>query len=62
MSEQASMLVLPDKFMLTGHQQLASHYGYSIAALDINNDGHDDLLVGAPFHYETTSKELEVFT
>ncbi|XP_063065120.1 integrin alpha-5 [Engraulis encrasicolus] len=29
-------------------EQMGSYYGYSVATTDINNDGHTDLLVGAP--------------
>ncbi|KAM4625575.1 integrin alpha-5-like isoform 2-T2 [Polymixia lowei] len=32
---------------LTG-EQMGSYFGYAVAAADINNDGLDDLLVGAP--------------
>ncbi|XP_038153487.1 integrin alpha-5-like [Cyprinodon tularosa] len=32
---------------LTG-DQMGSYYGYAVAATDINNDGFDDLVVGAP--------------
>ncbi|KAK9887894.1 hypothetical protein WA026_000198 [Henosepilachna vigintioctopunctata] len=39
------------KLRLKG-EQFASSFGYEILAADINNDGYDDLLVGAPFYYE----------
>nr|XP_020448817.1 integrin alpha-5-like isoform X1 [Monopterus albus] len=32
---------------LTG-EQMGSYFGYAVAAIDINSDGHDDLVVGAP--------------
>ncbi|XP_026204478.1 integrin alpha-5-like isoform X2 [Anabas testudineus] len=32
---------------LTG-EQMGSYFGYAVAAIDINNDGLDDLVVGAP--------------
>lgn len=36
--------------ILTG-EQFAASFGYELLATDINNDGYDDLLVGAPFYY-----------
>ncbi|XP_074658698.1 integrin alpha-PS1-like [Tubulanus polymorphus] len=35
--------------VLTGDQFGAS-FGYEVVVIDINNDGHDDLVVGAPFY------------
>ncbi|XP_030754239.1 integrin alpha-PS1-like isoform X2 [Sitophilus oryzae] len=35
---------------LTG-EQFASSFGYELLVVDVNNDGFDDLLVGAPFYY-----------
>ncbi|CAG9824822.1 unnamed protein product [Phaedon cochleariae] len=35
---------------ITG-EQFASSFGYEVLAADVNNDGYDDLLVGAPFYY-----------
>ena len=31
---------------------MASSFGYVIAAVDINGDKFDDLIVGAPFYFE----------
>ncbi|KAG5899741.1 hypothetical protein JTB14_006079 [Gonioctena quinquepunctata] len=36
--------------IITG-EQFASSFGYEVLAVDVNNDGYDDLLVGAPFYY-----------
>lgn len=34
---------------LDGHQ-LGEYFGYSIQSIDLNADGYDDLLIGAPFY------------
>ncbi|XP_059041070.1 integrin alpha-5 isoform X1 [Mustela lutreola] len=36
-------------------EQMASYFGYAVAATDINGDGLDDLLVGAPLLMERTT-------
>lgn len=35
-------------------EQMATYFGYSLAATDVNGDGLDDLLIGAPLFMEKT--------
>ncbi len=34
---------------LTGNQ-VGAYFGHAVAVLDVNNDGLDDLAIGAPLH------------
>ena len=34
---------------LTG-SQVGAYFGHSVAVLDANGDGHDDIAIGAPLH------------
>ncbi|XP_042879254.1 integrin alpha-PS1-like, partial [Penaeus japonicus] len=36
-------------------EMFASSFGFEVLGIDINNDGRDDLIVGAPFYYTSTS-------
>ena len=33
-------------------QQIGERFGHSLCSVDINGDGYDDLVVGAPLHTE----------
>ncbi|CEF65392.1 Integrin alpha chain family and FG-GAP repeat and Integrin alpha beta-propellor repeat and Integrin alpha-2 domain-containing protein [Strongyloides ratti] len=52
------MLPTNDGFMLKG-KQIGSGFGYSIEIVDLNNDGFDDLIVGAPYEFYIDEKGSE---
>ena len=41
--------------------QLGSYYGASVLSEDFNNDGHSDLLVGAPTYKDKDGDEGKVY-
>ena len=58
---QGSVYVCPDCFDETDKEtievkgfQLGERFGHSICFVDINGDGFDDLVVGAPLHSKKT--------
>ena len=40
--------------------QYGSYFGATLCAVDVNNDGFDDLLVGAPFYNQGLGDEGSV--
>ena len=58
---QGSVYICPDCFDETDKEtievkgfQLGERFGHSICFVDINGDGFDDLVVGAPLHSKKT--------
>lgn len=43
-------------FNITG-RQIGEYFGYSLATSDVNGDGYDDLIIGAPMYSEQGNTE-----
>ncbi|XP_061444958.1 integrin alpha-3 isoform X2 [Rhineura floridana] len=46
-----STMTLQKKLMILG-EQVGSYFGSSIAVADLNNDGWQDLIIGAPYYFD----------
>ncbi|KAK6742648.1 hypothetical protein RB195_010107 [Necator americanus] len=44
-----------DRFLING-TMMGSAFGYAVEVIDLNNDGFDDLVVGAPFEHRSDSE------
>ncbi|XP_072274437.1 integrin alpha-6 isoform X1 [Pyxicephalus adspersus] len=49
--------MLSPEFIFQG-EGLASSFGYDVAVVDLNNDGWQDIVVGAPQYFDKTDKEI----
>ncbi|KAG7256125.1 hypothetical protein CRUP_019979, partial [Coryphaenoides rupestris] len=43
--------------LLIPGKQVGSYFGSSLAAVDLNNDGWNDLIVGAPFYFDRSKEQ-----
>ncbi|VDK83720.1 unnamed protein product [Cylicostephanus goldi] len=48
------MTFTEDRFLING-TKLGSAFGYAVEVVDLNNDGFDDLVIGAPFEHRSDS-------
>lgn len=46
--------------LIINGEQFGSSFGYEILSEDINQDGYDDLVVGAPFFFNNTEGKLMI--
>ncbi len=47
-STNAAVILSDPSYTITGEDIDSQHFGHSMAVGDVNGDGHDDLLIGAP--------------
>ena len=43
------------------NKQSATYFGHTLLAVDLNNDGRDDLVVGAPLYFSSAGDEGRVY-